>query len=114
MLKRCQVLLSEWLADHIKTTSEKYDMSFSEIIRLALCLQIVGSVSKAYPQCRRKLHLASDVFVDIISNKFEGKINQEKLHKLISQIYFEGRKATECSTTCAEANAKGRKTNGCR
>ena len=103
MLKRYQVLLSEWLGDHIKSTSEKYDISFSEIIRLALCLNIIKSASKAYPKCKRKLHLADDVFVDIISNKFERKINQEKLHKLISQIYFEGRKATECCETCSKA-----------
>ena len=103
MLKRYQVLLSEWLADHLKRTSEKYDISFSEIIRLALCVNIVKSVSKSFPKCKRKLSPADDVFTKIISNKFEREVNQEKLHQLISKIYFEGRKATECCTACTKA-----------
>jgi hypothetical protein len=102
MLKRYQVLLSEWLADHIKHTSEKYDISFSEIIRLALCLNILKSVSEVYPKCRRKLRLSKNLFSDIMSNKSKEDIDQEELHKLISQVYFEGRKATECCAKCAK------------
>ena len=50
MLKRYQVLLQGCLEDYIKQLVKKYDLSFSEIIRVELCFSILSSVTKLYPE----------------------------------------------------------------
>jgi len=42
VLKRYQVLLSDWLEDYIKFLSDKYDVSTSELIRIQLCIAILA------------------------------------------------------------------------
>ena len=54
MLKRQQVLLDHWTTEHLKGISEKYDISFSEAIRILLALQIPRMVSIAYPKIKHK------------------------------------------------------------
>ena len=93
MLKRYQILLTDWLADHLKAISEKYDISISEGVRLMLCLQIPKMVSIAYP--KYKVETADRKLVTTIKKAGGDKISREDLHKLLSKIYFEGRKALE-------------------
>ena len=93
MLKRHQVLLTDWLGDHLKMISEKYDISFSEAIRLTLCLQITKLVSTAYP--KYKVATFDKELVGVIQKAKVNKTNMENLHKLLSKIYFEARKAME-------------------
>ena len=40
MLKRHQILLNDWLVEYIKNCSDRYDISFSEVIRLTLCVEM--------------------------------------------------------------------------
>ena len=93
MLKRHQVLLNEWLTDYIRCFCERYDLSFSELIRIMLCLQIGSWVSQIYPKYKFKISLKE------ISNLLEAfdKTHdfEEKHHKMISRVYFETRKAAE-------------------
>ncbi len=42
MLKRYQVLLPDWLEDYVKLLADKYDLSFSEIIRTIICNWILA------------------------------------------------------------------------
>ncbi len=92
MLKRYQVLLTDWLGDYVKFLSEKYDLSFSEIIRLIVCSFTCCITTKLYPKFK------CDINEKTILDEFK-KINKkdgvEDAHKLISKIYFEARKATE-------------------
>lgn len=93
MLKRYQVLFEDWLADHLKAISKKYDISFSEAVRIVLCLQIPRMIKIACPKCNtatldRKL-------IETIKAANRNKTNMEDLHRLIAKIYFEGRKAAE-------------------
>ena len=93
MLKRHQVLLEDYLVEYIRYNAEKYDISFSEAIRLALCIQYGNWISENYPQIKypfapKKLKLRG------INTHWE-KRDLLKHHKLISDIYFETRKAIE-------------------
>ena len=93
MLERYQVLISDWLAAHLKDISEKYDISFSEAVRVALCLQIPKFVSIAYPEC--KIKVSDKELVKTIKKASRNKAFREDLHKLFSSIYFEARKVVE-------------------
>ena len=94
MLKRYQVLLSDWLADYIKLISGRFDWSFSEVIRLMLAIEVLCWVSANYPKYPTKIDNK------ILAKKFKRYIKrpaalEEELHKALSGIYFEARKAVE-------------------
>jgi len=93
MLKRYQVLLEDWLGDHLAAISEKYDISFSEAIRLVLCLQIPELASIAYPKIKTK-KLKKEL-VSTIRMQARNKEGRDEFYCLVSHIYFEGRKAVE-------------------
>ncbi|RKY31417.1 MAG: hypothetical protein DRP74_04955 [Candidatus Omnitrophota bacterium] len=95
MLKRYQVLLSDWIADYIKFCAEKYDWSFSEALRLILSVEIVSWVSSVYPEYKPKFDSKelAKMGKDYMK-RAPGKL-EEEFHKWISLIYFEARKATE-------------------
>jgi len=93
MLQRHQVLLTDWLAEHLKEVTEKYDLSFSEGIRASLCLELMQFISIAYPQY--KPSVTRKMMIDMIKAQNTGRLKSEDLHKFLSQVYFEARKATE-------------------
>lgn len=93
MLKRYQVLLNDWLADYIRHLSEKYDASFSEVIRLSLCMEFAYTITLRHPEYKTKLNhkkVLNEMNELLKTNKFE-----EENHKIISRTYFEARKAIE-------------------
>ena len=94
MLKRNQVLLNDWIVDHVKATAKKYDISFSEVIRLLVCLQACSHITMRYPEYKCKIK-SSDLMHVINSMNKTNDLDPEDLHKLFSNIYFESRKAME-------------------
>ena len=93
MLKRCQILLTDWLLDYAKFFAEKYDISISESVRIIMCIGIGESMRELYPHYKLKISV-KQVVVAIKKIK-DAKIKEETLHKLISQTYHEARKAAE-------------------
>lgn len=93
MLKRYQVLLPDWLEDNIKLFADRYDLSFSEVIRAKICVAILAAMPKVYPEYEPGLTLEE------IMNMFIGtnavKMEREEVHRMLSKIYFEARKAVE-------------------
>ncbi len=93
MLKRYQVLLPDWLEDNIKLFADRYDLSFSEVIRAKICVAILAAMPKVYPEYEPGLTLEE------IMNMFTGtnavKMEREEVHRMLSKIYFEARKAVE-------------------
>ena len=93
MYKRYQVLLPDWLEDYVKLVSKKYNLSFSEIIRLELCFSMLSTTMEFFkdhkPNISRK-----DIFEEV-SKYSEGKIDKKEFNRTISKIYFETRKAVE-------------------
>jgi len=94
VLKRYQILLNDWQAEHYRLIAEKYDVSFSEMIRMALCMDIMSATKTVFPKYKWK------VDKKLMKNAMKkrnivGVIGAEKFHRMLSQVYFETRKATE-------------------
>lgn len=93
MLKRYQVLLPDWLEDYLTTLVDSYDLSFSEVIRIALCVEILTVVPLLYPEF--KPDIDAKKISKLIGKKLKEEIDQDEIHRIMSKIYFEARKAVE-------------------
>ena len=97
MLKRYQVILNDWMGDHYKKISQKYDVSFSEMIRMALCMDILSATRIAFP--KHKIKLDEKILRDVVRKRdILDTMGIEKFHNFLSKVYFEARKATELWT----------------
>jgi hypothetical protein len=91
--KRYQVLIPDWLEEYIQWGVKRYGLSFSELIRLEICQAVIFYISGRYPEYESGFNM-DDYMAGV--NRFEsGNMNKEDLHKAISTIYFEARKAIE-------------------
>jgi hypothetical protein len=108
MLKRYQVILEDWLADHIKQMADHYDMSFSESIRAALCLAYIDLIAQAYPKFKPNIN-REKAKKAIRAGNYD-MMGMEDFHKRLSKLYFEARKAIDFYWNIQEKNkkAKGR------
>jgi hypothetical protein len=93
MLKRYQVLLPDWLEDYLKWGVKQTGLSFSEIIRLEICVAVMEMITELHPEYKPNFSL-SEIYGAVKSFQ-KKKIGKEDLNKLASQIYFETRKAIE-------------------
>ncbi|MFC1666587.1 hypothetical protein ACFL0P_01775 [Candidatus Omnitrophota bacterium] len=94
MLKRHQVLLSDWQADHYKLVAIKYDVSFSEMLRMALCIDIMFATHRVFPSHKWSVDMKKLDSMLKKENILES-MGREKFHQFLSKLYFETRKATE-------------------
>lgn len=93
MYQRYQVLLPDWLEDYVKLISSRYNLSFSEIIRLELSFSILSTVMEFFKDYKPNIS-KKDIFEEV--TKFaENKINKIEFSSTVSKIYFEARKAVE-------------------
>ncbi|MBD3246018.1 MAG: hypothetical protein GF333_03310 [Candidatus Omnitrophica bacterium] len=97
MLKRYQVLLKDYLAEYIQYIGREYDLSFSETIRVALSLHFCEVISGMYP--KKTFGVDTKEMTKAVKQSREHPEDLENLHKLISQAYFEARKAIEYRMT---------------
>ena len=93
MLKRYQVLLPDWLGDYIKLLVDKYDLSFSEVIRVEICMAILNSIPSLYPEF--KPGITSKEIYRLQREEAQENMEREDTHSMLSKIYFESRKAIE-------------------
>jgi len=93
MLKRYQVLLPEWLEEYITYGVEKYDLNFSELIRLELCLSILALIPEIHPEYKPQTTLKDAAA--FLARFEKGKLDREEMLRGISKIYFEARKALD-------------------
>ena len=93
MLKRYQVLLPDWLEDYVKLVADKYDLSFSEVIRAIMCNWILASVPNIYPEL--KLGITPKDIYEMVKAEAQDNMKREDMHRMLSKIYFESRKAAE-------------------
>jgi hypothetical protein len=73
--------------------SEEYDISFSEAVRILMCIGTVQAIRELFPQYKNKMTVKR--IVGSIRGEKDSKQREEITHKLISQAYFETRKAIE-------------------
>ena len=93
MLKRYQVLLPDWLEDYIIFFSEKYGLSLSELIRAEICISILASVPNAFPDY--KSDLSFEGIHKIMDEIEQNGLSKAEVHRVLSALYFEARKAAE-------------------
>ena len=93
MLKRYQVLLPDWLEDYVKLVADKYDLSFSEVLRTMLCNWILTAMPSVYPEL--KLGISPEEIYEMIKSEAQDNMEREDIHRGLSKIYFETRKAVE-------------------
>jgi hypothetical protein len=93
MLKRCQVLLTDWLEEHMKLVAKRNDLSFSEMIRILLCEGLLHSAPTVYSKYKPKVN--KRLLQNITRVGSNPKTSIVKKHQLTSQLYFEARKVFE-------------------
>jgi len=93
MLKRHQVLLNDWLTDYLRDTAAQHDISFSETIRIIICIFAGTTTQAKYPEY--KFPFTTDQIGKMLKGEAAHKLNDAQMNKLMSQIYFEARKAIE-------------------
>lgn len=92
-MKSYQVLLPHWLEKHIKQSVTFLDISFSEVIRLQICISILTFQNIGFPEYKAGITLEyiSDSIKKMLSTDFE----RDEILQLCSEVYFETRKALE-------------------
>ncbi len=93
MLKRYQVLLPDWLEDNVKLIVEKFNLSFSEVIRAEICTSILATITKQFPEY--KPGISHDEVAKLLTDHSKRNMEKEEIHRYLSKIYFEARKAVE-------------------
>lgn len=96
MLKRYQVLLPDWLEDYLKWGVKQTGLSFSEIIRLEICIAVLATIDELHPEYKPNLSM-KDV-MDTAKSFNKSKFKKEDIRRFASRIYFETRKAIEYRT----------------
>lgn len=93
MLKRYQVLLPDWLEEYTMHLADKYNLSFSEIIRIQICYSILSAVSAFYPDYKPGTTIQE--ISKLALENIESDLGREELDRVKSKLYFEARKAVE-------------------
>ena len=104
MFKRYQVLLPDWLEDYIKVGVKSYGFSFSELIRLEVCLSILAQIPAIHPEYKPSLNI-KDILISI-NQASAGRFDKKEIDRFVSKIYFETRKAIEYRKQKLEENSK--------
>lgn len=104
MFKRYQVLLPDWLEDYIKYLVNEFDLSFSEVIRVELCISILITISKIFPEY--KPGITGEEIANLIEQNIKKPLEREETHRIMSKIYFETRKAVEYRLKKSEKKKK--------
>lgn len=93
MLKRYQVLLTEWQGEYLKDISERYDQSFSEIIRVLISQSFLHLIPLLEPGY--KSPITEKELLRMTKKVADPNTSDAEKHSLVSKLYFEARKAVE-------------------
>ena len=89
MLKRCQVLFEDWQMEYLNVMAGSLDISFSEAVRMSMSLGFLCGISTIHPEFKPGIEKK------IIEKAVNKELAEEEIHKLLSKLYFESRKAVE-------------------
>ena len=93
MLKRYQVLISDWLAEYANFITEVYDCSFSEAVRILMSIGAMAAITELNPKYKPSVSIKK--MLEKLKNTPPGKLKEEIYHRQLSELYHEARKATE-------------------
>jgi len=106
MLKRCQVLLTDWQEEYIRKGSERYDQSFSEVLRIFLCEGFLHLIPLLHPEY--KPGITGKELAAMTRKSGNPNTTIEQRHNLVSKLYFEARKAVEYRMGKVKKQNKGK------
>lgn len=94
MSKKFQVVLPDWMEEYLKDLSARYDLTISEILRLELSLAFICFVNHFFPEYEGPSF--EDLGIPTAKNvPTLEKLDRERMHKVLSRIYFEARKSID-------------------
>ncbi|MDH4220961.1 MAG: hypothetical protein OEW23_19560, partial [Candidatus Aminicenantes bacterium] len=82
--KKYQVLLSNWMEDYLKFICERFDLNFSSVIRVYMCLGILFAISNT--QLDYKIDLPKDELLKLSKKVSKDELLEEEIHQLLSKI----------------------------
>ena len=106
MLKRCQVLLTDWMIEYLRFIAGRHDVSFSEVIRMGLAVYFTDTINAMYP--RAGFGVDKKAIVKALARERKVKGRKDEFDRLASRIYFEARKAVEYRMAQEARKAKKR------
>lgn len=89
-MKSYQVLLPQWLESHIRKRVDVLDLSFSEIIRLQICISILAFQNIRYPEYETSMSL--EYLSKLIKKMAKTDFERDEVLQFCSEVYFETRK----------------------
>ena len=92
-MKAYQVLLPHWLENHVKNRAELLDMSISETLRIQICVAVLSFHHVQFPEYETKMTVKC--LSEILRMCLTKTIPRDEIHQLMSEIYYETRKALE-------------------
>ena len=93
MLKRYQILLNDWLAEHLRLIAQRNDLSFSEMTRIVLCEGLLHTCPTLHPEYKSKIK--PQELSNLAKEGYDPETALDRKHQLASKLYFEARKAIE-------------------
>lgn len=88
MLRRKQIMITDWLDDYLTAISKRYDISYSEVIRIATSFFFAETLCLAYPK-KYKLNISAKDISKVLKHMAENEDYIEESRKLISDVYYE-------------------------
>jgi len=92
-MKSYQVLLPRWLERPVKKRVDLLEVSFSEVLRVQICISILSLQNVLFPEYKPGLKL--EYILNSIKELFDGNHEKGEIFDLYSDIYYETRKALE-------------------
>lgn len=94
MGKKFQVVLPGWMEEYLQLIASHYDLTISELLRLELALAFLCFVNHSFPEYEGPSF--EDLGIPLAAEApNHDKIDREQMHKVLSKIYFEARKAVD-------------------
>lgn len=108
MLRRKQIMMSDWLDDFIQEICKKYNVSYSEAVRVMLSYGFAQVLCKIYPEYN--FSIDADRMASASRELNDGKIDIEANQKLTADIYFEARRILDDCVKKMKASQKSSET----
>ena len=93
MLKKTSLTLKSWQIDHYKRMAKEYGIDVSEMIRMALCIDILNATRIMFPEYHRSLDMKM-IELTIRDHSIVKRKGRDHFKKILTKVYAETKKAT--------------------
>lgn len=103
MRRKVQAVLPLWMEEFLERQAEKYDLTLSESIRIAISIAIICHADHKYSDFKSNLEKVG------IPEGAMDMVDDPEAKRILSDIYFEARKAVEFIDNKDRVKKNGRK-----